>query len=417
MLESFGTRLRLRREQQEIDLIAIAEQTKIKLSLLEALERDDVSHWPAGIFRRAFVRAYAHAIGLNPDEIVREFLEVHPDPIEVVATTAAITSALEARGNAAPPTRLRHLVGSAIDSLSRLRRPPAAEEPMIPEPAPITRSAWSEGYGTDAPARGIPLDLPAKDPPPAIDEPPAAMPEPPAQPAPAVRADSPARDRADAPPPPAPTPVEITPIPAATTSAPDLLAAAQLCTELGRVEHSSEVQPLLQEASRILDAIGLIVWVWDPRTEELRPALASGYSDRVLAQLPTVRRAGDNATAAAFRMAETCAINGSARSSGALAVPLLTPAGCAGVLAIELQHGSEQAVPVRAIATIFAAQLAQLIGGARSQTDQIVSESGDVRDGSPSSGATPLADGARRQDSSPDSLQPAPSASAQTAVR
>jgi transcriptional regulator with XRE-family HTH domain len=416
MLESFGARLRQRREQQEIDLIAIAEQTKIKLSLLEALERDDVSHWPAGIFRRAFVRAYAHAIGLNPDEIVREFLEVYPDPIEVVATTAAITSALDARGSASPPTRLRHLVGSAIDSLSRLRRPPAAEDPVIPEPPPISRSSWSDGYSADVPARAIASPEPPPTLPTPVDEPPAAMTEPPGQPA---RVDPQVRDRVDDNLPPAPMPVESTPFPDAPAG-PDLLAAAQLCTQLGRVEHATEVQPLLQEASRILDAIGLIVWVWDSNTEELWPALASGYSDRVLAQLPTVRRAGDNATAAAFRMAETCAINGTARSSGALAVPLLTPAGCAGVLAIELQHGGEQALPVRAVATIFAAQLAQLIGGARSQPDQMVSESSDLPGATSSSDTSRLKDGAAPQDSTrsaPESVQSAPSASARTAVR
>ena len=51
--ESFGTRLRNQREAQNIALATIAERTKIKLSLLEELERDDVSHWPTGIFRRA----------------------------------------------------------------------------------------------------------------------------------------------------------------------------------------------------------------------------------------------------------------------------------------------------------------------------------------------------------------------------
>ena len=86
MPESFGARLRQRREKQKIALTTIAEQTKIKLSLLEALERDDLSRWPEGIFRRAFVRAYAHAIGLEPDVVVREFLDFHPDPVEVVAT-------------------------------------------------------------------------------------------------------------------------------------------------------------------------------------------------------------------------------------------------------------------------------------------------------------------------------------------
>jgi hypothetical protein len=143
---------------------------------------------------------------------------------------------------------------------------------------------------------------------------------------------------------------------------PDFLAAAQLCTELGRVENASDVPPLLQEAARILDAIGLIVWVWDAMAEELKPALAHGYSDQVLAQLPTVKRDADNATAAAFRSAQTCAIDGSDHANGALVVPLLTPAGCAGVLAIELQQGSGQTRSLRAVATIFAAQLAQLIG-------------------------------------------------------
>src|ERR1700681_1552953 len=122
MPESLGARLRQRREREQIALTTIAEQTKIKLSLLEALERDDVSHWPSGIFRRAFIRTYAHAIGLEPDVVVREFLEIHPDPIEVVTTISAVPS--DVRGawvSPRPPTRLRYLVGSAIDRLSHLR--------------------------------------------------------------------------------------------------------------------------------------------------------------------------------------------------------------------------------------------------------------------------------------------------------
>src|SRR6476660_10234666 len=82
--ESFGARLRQRRERQQISLATIAEQTKIKLSLLEALERDDVSGWPGGLFRRAFIRAYAQAVGLDPDSAVREFLADFPDSSEIV---------------------------------------------------------------------------------------------------------------------------------------------------------------------------------------------------------------------------------------------------------------------------------------------------------------------------------------------
>jgi transcriptional regulator with XRE-family HTH domain len=295
---SFGARLRQERERQQIALTTIAEQTKIGLPLLEALERDDVSRWPAGIFRRAFIRAYAHSIGLEPDVAVREFLEVHPDPNEVVATVPAAAPAIDGTSvSAGPETRLRHLVRSVIGSVSRLRvggiqrRRSAGEDP---EPA-----------AADCPA-----------------------------------------EKARAP------------------SEPDLLAAAHLCTELGRVREKREAAPLLQEAARILDSVGLVVWVWDPQATELKPALAQGYSDTVLAQLPRVRRDAGNATAAAFRSAQTCVVNSSDLASGALAVPLMAPVGCVGVLAIELQHGAEQRESVRAVATIFAAQLATLIEAA-----------------------------------------------------
>src|SRR4051812_4604904 len=75
-------RLRRERERRQIPLSSISANTKISASLFEALERGDVSRWPSGIFRRSFIRAYAKAIGLDPDETAREFLEQFPDPSE-----------------------------------------------------------------------------------------------------------------------------------------------------------------------------------------------------------------------------------------------------------------------------------------------------------------------------------------------
>ena len=75
----FGRRLRMERERRTITLASISDNTKISQSLLEGLERDDVSRWPSGIFRRSFIRAYAQAIGLDPDIVAREFLERFPD--------------------------------------------------------------------------------------------------------------------------------------------------------------------------------------------------------------------------------------------------------------------------------------------------------------------------------------------------
>lgn len=74
-MNDFGGKLRQARERRGISLRQIAASTKISVGALEALERNDVSKLPGGIFSRAFVRSYASEVGLDPDETVREFLE------------------------------------------------------------------------------------------------------------------------------------------------------------------------------------------------------------------------------------------------------------------------------------------------------------------------------------------------------
>ncbi|HYS27446.1 MAG TPA: helix-turn-helix domain-containing protein [Vicinamibacterales bacterium] len=75
----FGSRMRQAREQRGVSLRQIAERTKISVSQLEALERNDISRLPGGIFSRAFVRSYAAEIGVDPEQTVREFLSQFPD--------------------------------------------------------------------------------------------------------------------------------------------------------------------------------------------------------------------------------------------------------------------------------------------------------------------------------------------------
>src|SRR5262245_3124470 len=75
----FCARLKGERERRATPLGVIAETTKVKASLLEALERGDVSRWPKGIYRRSFFRDYVTAIGLPADQHVAEFIELFPD--------------------------------------------------------------------------------------------------------------------------------------------------------------------------------------------------------------------------------------------------------------------------------------------------------------------------------------------------
>jgi cytoskeletal protein RodZ len=367
MCESFGAGLRQRREEQQIALSTIAEQTKIKLSLLEGLERDDISRWPAGIFRRAFVRDYARAIGLQPDVVVREFLDRYPDPTEDVTTALGAQVAAEAvSASAGPPTRLRYLVGAAVGSLSRFRpgnghgRLAEADDASAPPPAslnPLERVDTSETVEMLDPSATVEMTGTSET---------------------VVMADTASTvemvDTSET--------VEMMytsetvemPVPVAALEAtaftpkpfePDLSAVAQLCTKLSRVDETSDMAALLEEIAGVIDAVGLMVWLWDPQTSALTPTLPYGYSGEVLAQLPNLPRDARNATAAAFRSAQMCIVSGGDVASDALVVPLMTREGCAGVLAIELRHGGARIESIRALATILAAQMARVVRAVR----------------------------------------------------
>jgi cytoskeleton protein RodZ len=101
----FGGKLREAREGRGIALRQIAATTRISVAALEALERNDISKLPGGIFTRSFVRSYATEVGLDPDEAVKEFVERFgteppPEPV-VVAHISAEERAFEARRQAA----------------------------------------------------------------------------------------------------------------------------------------------------------------------------------------------------------------------------------------------------------------------------------------------------------------------------
>lgn len=75
---NFGAKLRTARERKGVSLRQIATRTKISMAVLEALERNDIARLPGGIFSRAFVRSYAHEVGLDPETTIQEFLSQFP---------------------------------------------------------------------------------------------------------------------------------------------------------------------------------------------------------------------------------------------------------------------------------------------------------------------------------------------------
>jgi cytoskeletal protein RodZ len=84
--DELGPRMRRAREARGIPLRQIADTTKLSMRALEALERNDISLLPGGIFSRAFVRSYASEVGMDPEQTVRDFIAQFPDDSITIGT-------------------------------------------------------------------------------------------------------------------------------------------------------------------------------------------------------------------------------------------------------------------------------------------------------------------------------------------
>jgi hypothetical protein len=163
----------------------------------------------------------------------------------------------------------------------------------------------------------------------------------------------------------------------ATASA--LRAAAQLCTDLGRVNDPEELNTLLGRAADVLDASGLVLWLATAAGLELRPAVAHGYSQEALARMPPLARSANNAAAAAYRTgALQIVLSRPGASKGAIVAPVLSVNGCIGVLSAEVRDGGETSYTVQALAAIVAAQLAGMLSSPPATGEQRATGSGGM---------------------------------------
>lgn len=68
-----GGQLREAREERGWSLDDVARLTKLKRSVLLAIENNDFASLPAGLYRKAYLRIVASEVGLDPLQISREF--------------------------------------------------------------------------------------------------------------------------------------------------------------------------------------------------------------------------------------------------------------------------------------------------------------------------------------------------------
>jgi cytoskeleton protein RodZ len=166
----FGGRLREARERRGVSLRQIANATKISVGVLEALERNDISKLPGGIFGRAFVRSYAVEVGLDPERTIEDFITQfpgdsitagHPGSHQVDTHVAVETNRRRLSALFSLTTMVVVVAGAAVYSgawrtlvsyveplftmqawrLPALMRPDAPVQTPRPEPAPAESSA------------------------------------------------------------------------------------------------------------------------------------------------------------------------------------------------------------------------------------------------------------------------------------
>src|SRR5215470_9175893 len=90
-MPTLGEELRRRREERGKSLSVISETTRIGTRFLKAIEEDNFTVLPGGIFTRSFIRAYAREVGMDEAEATALYhQQTSPQDIPVPAPPIAV---------------------------------------------------------------------------------------------------------------------------------------------------------------------------------------------------------------------------------------------------------------------------------------------------------------------------------------
>ncbi len=84
---TLGSYLRAAREARGLDLRDAAQQTRISIIYLKAIEEEDFSKLPGEVFVKGFLKNYARFLHLPEDDVMKRYGELgKPKPVSVAAT-------------------------------------------------------------------------------------------------------------------------------------------------------------------------------------------------------------------------------------------------------------------------------------------------------------------------------------------
>lgn len=186
-MSSLGQTLRQAREAKGLSQSKVAAETRILVQIVDDIENEDFHRIAAPIYGRGFVRLFAECVGLDPQPLIREFMDIY-------------------EGRRAPTVHVRDVPVAAEPAPPPVPPTPPPEPPSPVPPVPIS----------EPPPRVMPVPpaAPSPEPMPAplpVEPPPETAPAPAVEPPPAVRGLDLFDQPASAPVPPVPAPARTTP--------------------------------------------------------------------------------------------------------------------------------------------------------------------------------------------------------------
>ena len=147
---SVGAELLAAREQLGLSREDVSQRTKISVERLQAIEQEDLPNLPPLVYLKGFVREYATAVKLDPDQITNRYLQeldepaglISREPEDLTADEPAIPdfSAAAAGDEGGPGVRAVMLTSSSGTALFDSEDDVVAEPPESTTPVPAARS-------------------------------------------------------------------------------------------------------------------------------------------------------------------------------------------------------------------------------------------------------------------------------------
>ena len=75
-METLGDYLKNKREAQNITLEEVSQATRIRRTILEAIENNDYDLIPPKVFTQGFIKSYASYLGLDENDVIKQFYEI-----------------------------------------------------------------------------------------------------------------------------------------------------------------------------------------------------------------------------------------------------------------------------------------------------------------------------------------------------